>query len=119
MNNVLYVILGLAAGVAGGLMGIGGGIIIIPALVMLFGMSQHMAQGTSLAVLLPPIGLLAAWTYYKAGYVDFKIAAFVCLGFFIGGLLGAKIAIGIPETLLRRIFGVFFLIVSLKMIFGK
>jgi uncharacterized membrane protein YfcA len=119
MNTVLYLILGLAAGVFSGLLGLGGGIILIPALVFFFGLSQHTAQGTTLALMVPPIGLLAAWAYYKAGYVDLKIAAFICLGFFIGGLLGAKIATGIPDILLKRIFGVILFIVSIKMILGK
>jgi len=118
-NVLLYLLLGLVAGTASGLIGIGGATIIIPVLVLLFGMSQHMAQGTTLALMVPPIGLLAAWTYYQKGFVDLKIAAFVCLGFFIGGLLGAKFAIAIPEQILKKIFGIFLLIVSLRMIFFK
>jgi hypothetical protein len=118
-NVLLYLLLGLVAGAASGLIGIGGATIIIPTLVLLFGMSQHMAQGTTLALMVPPIGLLAAWTYYQKGFVDLKIAAFVCLGFFIGGLLGAKFAIAIPEQILKKIFGIFLLIVSLRMIFFK
>jgi len=70
-------------------------------------------------ILMPPIGLLAAWTYYKQGFVDFKIAAFICLGFFVGGLLGAKFATQIPDHLLRKIFGFVLLLVSLKMILTK
>ncbi|MFZ0034792.1 MAG: sulfite exporter TauE/SafE family protein [Sedimentisphaerales bacterium] len=119
MNIFLYILLGVVAGIFSGLIGIGGGIIIVPALVLLFGISQHSAQGTTLALMVPPIGLLAAWAYYKQGFVDLKIAAFVCLGFFIGGLLGAKFALGIPETILKKIFGAVLLLVSLKMIFGK
>jgi uncharacterized protein len=119
MNMTLCIIIGLAAGVLSGLLGIGGGIIIVPALVFLFGLSQHAAQGTTLALMVPPIGLLAAWTYYKEGFVDLKIAALICLGFFIGGLLGAKWAVSIPDILLKRIFGIALLIVSVKMIFGK
>ena len=79
-----YILLGLVAGVLSGLIGIGGGIIIVPALVLLFGMTQHNAQGTTLALLIPPIGILAAWTYYKAGYVDIRVAALVAFGFFAG-----------------------------------
>jgi uncharacterized membrane protein YfcA len=119
MNIVLYLLLGLAAGILSGLLGIGGGIIIVPVLVLLFGLSQHQAQGTTLALMVPPIGLLAAWAYYKQGFVDLKIAAFICLGFFIGGLLGAEFAIGIPEPILKKVFGVVMLGVSLKMILGK
>lgn len=118
-NIVLYLLVGLAAGMFSGLIGIGGATIMIPALVLLFGLSQHMAQGTTLAMMVPPIGILAAWTYYKAGFVDFKIAAFLCLGFFIGGLLGAKFAIDIPGHILKKMFGIFLLIISLRMIFFK
>jgi uncharacterized membrane protein YfcA len=119
MNIFFYILLGVVTGIFSGLIGIGGGIIIVPALVLLFGLSQHSAQGTTLALMVPPIGLLAAWAYYKQGFVDLKIAAFVCLGFFIGGLLGAKLALGIPEAILTKIFGAVLLLVSLKMIFGK
>ena len=118
-NILLYLLVGLAAGVLSGLIGLGGGIIIIPALVLMFGLSQHTAQGTTLALMVPPIGILAAWTYYKAGFVDFKIAAFICIGFLIGGLIGAQFAIGMPEHVLKKIFGIFLLVISLKMILFK
>lgn len=116
---VLYVILGLVAGTISGLVGIGGGVVIVPALVYLFGLSQHQAQGTTLALLVPPIGLLAAWTYYKQGYVDLRIAGLVCLGFFVGGLLGAQLAVRLSDPTLRRIFGVALLLIALRMIFGR
>ena len=119
MNIVLYLLVGLLGGVVSGMLGIGGGIIMVPALAFLFGLSQHQAQGTTLALMVPPIGLLAAWTYYKAGFVDIKIAAFVCLGFFFGGLVGAKLVVGLPDPILRRIFGVVLLIVAIKMILTK
>ncbi|MBN2030041.1 sulfite exporter TauE/SafE family protein [bacterium] len=116
---LLYLILGLAAGTLSGLIGIGGGIIIVPALVFLFGLSQHQAQGTTLALFVPPIGLLAAWTYYSRGYVNLKIAAFVCMGFFVGGLLGARIATGLSNIVLQKIFGAALLLVALRMLFFK
>ncbi len=119
MNNVLLLIIGLAAGIFSGLLGIGGGIIIVPALFFLIGLSQHSAQGTTLAMMVPPIGLLAAWTYYSKGFVDIKIAAVLCIGFFIGGFFGAKFATAIPEAILTRIFGVVFLLIAVKMIIGK
>ena len=119
INILLYLLLGLVTGILSGLMGIGGAIIIIPTLVLLFGLSQHMAQGTTLALMVPPIGLLAAWTYYQKGFVDLKIAGFICIGFFIGGLLGANLAIGIPDQILKKVFGVLLLAVSLRMIFFK
>ena len=113
-----FVLLGLVSGVVSGLIGIGGGIVIVPALVFIFGLTQHQAQGTTLALLVPPIGLLAAWTYYKQGYVDLKIAALVCLGFFFGGLFGAKLAVGLSNNVLRKAFGAALLLVAAKMIFG-
>lgn len=119
VNIILYLLLGLFAGIISGLIGIGGGIIIVPALVYLFGLTQHQAQGTTLALLVPPIGLLAAWTYYKHGYVNLTIAGFVCLGFFVGGLLGAKIAVGLSNVILRRVFGFALLLVGLYMIFER
>jgi len=119
MNILLFLLLGLIAGILSGLIGIGGGIIIVPALAFLFGFSQHTAQGTTLALMVPPIGLLAAWTYYKEGFVDLKVAAFICLGFFLGGLLGAEFATHVSDQILKRIFGVVMLLASLKMIFGK
>ncbi len=119
MGILLFLLLGLVAGIFSGLIGIGGAIIIIPSLVPLFGLSQHTAQGTTLALMVPPIGLLAAWVYYRQGFVDLKIAGLICLGFFVGGLLGAKFATEIPDQLLRKVFGVVLLLASLKMIFGK
>lgn len=119
MAIIMYVLLGVLAGCLSGLIGIGGGIIIVPALIYLFGLSQHMAQGTTLALMIPPIGVLAAWTYYRQGYVDLKIAAFVCAGFVIGGLFGAKAAVSLSSVTLQKIFGVVLLLISVKMIFGK
>lgn len=119
MNHLgYYIILGLVAGILSGLIGLGGGIIIVPALVILFGLSQHQAQGTTLALLVPPIGILAAWTYYKQGYVDLKIASFVAIGFFAGSLLGAKFAVSLPNAVLEKVFGSALLIIALNMLFG-
>jgi len=123
MNIGVYVagflLLGLAAGVLSGLLGIGGGILLVPALVFVVGLTQHQAQGTTLALMVPPIGLLAAWTYYKQGNVDLKIAGLICLGFFLGGLFGAKLATVINAALLKKLFGVALLITALKMILAK
>jgi uncharacterized membrane protein YfcA len=119
MLHFLYILLGLIAGILGGMFGIGGGSILIPAMVFLFGMTQHQAQGTSLAIMVPPIGLLAALRYYYSGNVKLGVAVFVCLGFFIGGLIGANIVQAVSEPILKKMFGVFLLLVSLKMIFTK
>ena len=83
-----FLILGLVAGIFGGIFGLGGGTILIPALVYIFGFSQHLAQGTTLAIMIPPIGLLAAWKYYTNGYVDLHAAPLICLGFFLAVSLG-------------------------------
>ena len=118
-NAFLFIFTGLMGGLLSGLIGIGGGTIIIPILVIFFGLSQKMAQGTTLALLVPPIGILAAWTYYKEGFVDFPIAALMCAGFVFGGLIGAKFAVNLSNQTLERIFGIALLIISLKMIFAK
>lgn len=94
--------LGLIAGTFSGIVGLGGGVIIVPALVFLFGLSQQQAQGTTLALMVPPIGILAAYAYYQQGYVDIKIAALVCLGFIFGGWLGAKFAVGLSQNVLQK-----------------
>ncbi len=110
MNNFIILfgllLLGIFAGYFSGLVGIGGGIIIVPALVLLFGFSQHTAQGTTLALLIPPIGILALISYYQKGYVDVKSAVVICIGFVIGGYLGGRMAIGFSEELLKKIFAI-------------
>lgn len=118
-NILLFIVLGIFAGTLSGLIGIGGGIIIVPALLFLFGFSQHQAQGTTLALLVPPIGILAAWTYYKHGYIDFHAALFIGIGFLVGSLLGAKMATNVSNIIIERIFGVALFLLSLKMIFVK
>ena len=119
MNYAIFILFGLAAGVLSGLLGIGGGIFIIPAMIFLLGFSQKMAQGTTLAMMVPPIGLLAAWAYYKAGFVDIKVAGLMCIGFFIGGFFGAKFATAISGVTLSRIFGAAMLVISIKFILAK
>ncbi|ERT05803.1 sulfite exporter TauE/SafE family protein [Lyngbya aestuarii BL J] len=119
VQMIAFLMLGLATGTISGLIGIGGGVLLTPALVYFFGFSQHYAQGTTLALLVPPIGLLAAWTYYQEGYVNIKVALLICIGFFLGGFLGGKLAGLIPELYLKRIFGVAMLIVGFKMILSK
>lgn len=119
MKILLLVFLGLFAGMASGLIGIGGATIIIPALIFLFGFNQHAAQGTTLAMMVLPIGLLAALTYYRAGYVDLRVAGILAIGFFFGGLIGAKWATALPGPTLQRIFGIGLLLIAVKMIVGK
>ncbi len=114
-----YGILGLVAGTVSGLLGIGGAVIIVPALILLFHYSQHQAQGTSLATLLLPIGLLAVWRYYQAGHVNIPAAAVMAGAFLVGGLLGAQLAVGMPPIWLKRLFGVLLLVLAVRMIWGK
>jgi uncharacterized protein len=119
MNSALLVLLGLTAGVASGMVGIGGGIILVPALVFLFGLSQHQAQGTTLALMVPPIGLVAAWAYWRDGYVDLRIAGLICVGFVAGSIVGAKLSVGLSDVVLQKVFGTGLLLLAIKMIFTK
>ncbi|TAK59884.1 MAG: sulfite exporter TauE/SafE family protein [Bacteroidetes bacterium] len=119
MDIVQFIILGFLVGVLSGMIGVGGAVFIVPALVYLFGWQQHMAQGTTLAMLVPPIGILAAWKYYQAGNVNLKVAGLLCAGFFVGSLLGGIFANQLPGDTLRRVFGAALLIVSIKMVLGK
>ncbi len=114
---VILLVTGISAGMLGGLVGIGGGIIVIPALIAFLGFSQHMAQGTSLTMMLPPIGIIAVLAYNRQGFVDWKAAVLLCLGFLLGSILGAKMAISAPQAVLSRIFGVFLVVVGLRMFF--
>ncbi|MDD5618284.1 MAG: sulfite exporter TauE/SafE family protein [Candidatus Omnitrophica bacterium] len=119
MTQSLYIALGLVAGIFGGFFGIGGATILIPALIYFFGLTQHQAQGTTLAILVPPIGLLAAMRYYYSGNVKLNMALFICLGFFVGGLIGAHFVQAVPDPILKKLFGVFLLFVAVRMIFIK
>jgi len=111
---------GLIAGALSSMVGIGGGTIIVPALVFLLAFSQKMAQGTSLAIMLPPIGILAVINYYKAGYVDFRVAAILCVTFLIGSYFGSKVAITLPDAVIKKIFGVFLMVLAAKyLLFDK
>ncbi len=115
---LLLLCIGLLAGLLSGLIGIGGGIIMIPLLLFL-GMTQHQSQGTSLAVLSVPVTALAAFNYYKEGYVEWKYAAVIAVFFVIGGYIGSRLAIQIDEKILKKIFGVILLVVAGKLIFEK
>lgn len=119
MNILLYLILGLTAGTLSGLFGIGGGTILIPGLVFLAGMTQHEAQGTTLAIMLLPIGLFAVMRYSHFGHVNFYVALLICIGFLIGGWIGAGMAEGVSSIILRKMFGVFLMIIATYTIFAK
>lgn len=112
---LLLLIIGFAAGVLSGLVGVGGGIIIVPALIFFMGFSQHQAQGTSLGLLLLPVGILAVMNYYNKGLIDLRMVAIMCVAFVAGGWLGSKWAISLPQTSLRRIFAVMLFYTGVKM----
>ena len=116
---VLFLLLVVAVGILSGIIGIGGGIVIVPALVYFLHMSQHKAQGTSLAVLLAPIGILAVWKYSQAGNIDMKAAIFIAIGFTAGAYFGGAWAQHIPDAALKKVFGVVLLLVGLRMLLQK
>lgn len=121
INQILLLALtGLLAGFIAGGLGVGGGIVIVPALVFIFGMTQHQAQGTSLAVLAVPVGFLfAAFNYHKKGFINYKFALILIATFLIGSYLGSLISVNIPAKSLKKAFGVLMLIAGVKMILGK
>ena len=114
-----YLMIGVIAGIFGGLLGIGGGTIVVPALVYFFHMTQHRAQGTLLAAFLPPVALLAVLRYHHSGNVDIAAACFIALGLLIGGYYGAGLSLAIPDVMLKRVFGVFLLLVAAQLILGR
>lgn len=118
MDSTLLVIIGLAAGVLAGLFGIGGGIVIVPALVYIARLPLQTAIGTSLGALLLPVGALGAWAYYRTGHLQWKAAAWVALGLFFGAWLGAKLAQALPDVSLRRLFSLVLVGVAVKMWVG-
>ena len=116
---ISLIVIGLLAGVFSGFMGAGGGVIMIPLMIVLLGFSQHEAQGTSLAVLAIPVTFLAAYNYYNAGHVNWKFALVIGLSFVIGGYFGSKFAILINQAMMKKIFSVILLFIAIKMFFGK
>lgn len=119
MTTFLYLLVGLAIGTLSGLVGIGGGILIIPILVYGFRMSQHKAQGTSLGALLAPIGLLAFFEYYKAGNVNVHAAVMIAIGFLVGGYFGGRWAQLISESVLRRGFAVMLILAGVGLLIER
>jgi hypothetical protein len=113
---LLLILIGLAAGALSGLVGVGGGIIIVPALVFLLGFNQLQAQGTSLGLLLLPIGIIAVINYYKQGYVDIKVIGIMSVAFVLGGWLGSKIALSISQEIVKKIFAIVLFYTAFKML---
>jgi uncharacterized membrane protein YfcA len=114
---ILLLAVGLVSGMLSGLIGVGGGIIIVPALILVLGYSQQEAQGTSLGLLLLPVGLLAVYNYYKKGFIDIKVVLIMSAAFIIGGWLGSKLALNISQAALKRVFAVVLVAVAAKMLF--
>ncbi|HEV2198958.1 MAG TPA: TSUP family transporter [Bryobacteraceae bacterium] len=112
-----FIALGLLAGALSGLIGLGGGVFIVPALVLFFGFSQHRAEGTTLALLIPPIGILAVIPYFQRHWVDARAAVLICLGFLLGGWFGGHFATGISELILRRVFAGVLLVIAVRLFF--
>ncbi len=120
MNDILILLaIGLVAGVFSGMVGIGGGLIIVPALVYFLGFTQHAAQGSTLFMFLLPIGILGVINYWQAGHVDWRTALIICSTFVVGSYFGSKFAISLDKVTVQRIFGVIMLLMSFKMILGK
>lgn len=120
MDNIFILLsIGLAAGILSGMVGIGGGIVIVPALIYFLGFSQYQAQGTTLLMMLFPIGALAVYNYWNAGYVDWKVGCIMAGTFFIGGYFGSKFAISLDQAVLKKIFACFLVLLAIKMLFEK
>lgn len=120
ITTILIVILiGVLAGMLSGLVGVGGGIIIVPALVYLLAFSQKQAQGTSLAILLLPVGILAVLNYYKDPnvHLDVKVVALITLGFLAGSYFGSKLALALPDQTVKKVFAIFMMLMAIKMLF--
>lgn len=113
---LLLLLIGLAAGILSGLVGVGGGIIIVPALVFFLGYTQHEAQGTSLGLLLLPVGILAVINYYNKGFIDIKVVVIMSIAFVIGGWLGSKLSLSLPQQTIRKVFAIFLLYTAVKML---
>jgi uncharacterized protein len=116
---LLLLAIGIVTGILAGMLGIGGAIIMIPAMVFILGFSQQMAQGTSLAVMLPPIGIFAAYNYWKAGHVNMKFALILAGAFIVGSYFGSKFALNLPQAVLKKIFAALLILVAIRMLFSK
>ena len=114
---IILILIGIAAGMLSGMVGIGGGIVIVPALVYFLAFNQKEAQGTTLGLLLFPVGILGVLQYYKQGHVDFKVVAIIAIGFVLGSFLGSKISLSMSEDKVKRFFAIVIMLVAIKMLF--
>ena len=114
---IILLMIGIIAGMLGGMVGVGGGIVIVPALIFFLGFSQKMAQGTSLGILLLPVGLLGVLQFYKEGYIDMRVVLIISAGFFAGSYFGSKLALSLSQETVKKIFAILLIIVAVKMLF--
>ena len=114
---ITVILIGLAAGLLSGLVGVGGGIIIVPALIFFLGFSQHQAIGTSLGILLLPAGILAVANYYKKGYIDINVVLILFVGYLAGSYFGSKISLNVSQDILKKVFGIMLILTAVKMLF--
>ncbi len=120
MNEIIIILLiGIFAGIFSGFVGLGGGLIVVPCLVFFLGFTQHKAQGTSLAMMLPPIGIMAVYNYYKQDAVDFKVAMILCISFIVGSFFGSKMALALSPEQIKKAFGAIIVLLGIKMLLGK
>ena len=116
---LMLVLIGVLAGILSGLVGVGGGVVMVPLLVLLLGYNQHQAQGTSLAVLVVPVTAVAVYTYHKEGFIDWRYVGIIALFFVVGGYFGSKIAVGLDQKILKKVFGFILLLIAGKMLLEK
>ena len=114
---LIIIMVGIAAGMLGGLVGVGGGIIIVPALIYFLGMDQKTAQGTSLGLIMLPVGILGVLQYYKQGHVDFRVVGVLAIGFFVGSFFGSKIALSLPQETVKKVFAILMILIAIKLLF--
>ena len=114
---IIVILIGFSAGMLSGLVGVGGGIIIVPALVFFLGFSQHQAIGTSLGILLLPAGVFAVANYYKKGFIDLQVVLILFLGYVVGSYFGSNISLNFSQTALKKIFGLMLIATAVKMLF--
>jgi hypothetical protein len=114
---IILMIIGLFTGALGGMVGIGGGVVLVPALIYFLGFSQLNAQGTSLALIMFPVGIFAVVNYYKQGHIDFNVVFYIAIGFIIGSFLGSKFAMSLPKETIRKIFALLMIVIAIKMLF--
>lgn len=114
---LILICVGIAAGMLSGMVGVGGGIIIVPALIYFLGYSQMNAQGTSLALIMLPVGFLGVIQYYKMGHINYNIVMIIAVGFVLGSFFGSKFALSLPQETMKKTFAILMILIAIKMLF--